>query len=179
MIAFLLGLVPAPWLVVLKKLPWRIIGLAVCAAAVVGSIWWFGHSRYSEGRSAGREEVRKEWEAEKKVVAKALLKRELEVAATIARDKQVAEEIQRELETKLVDAGASGRDLARRLQDYRVRASRCAVPAQGGAAPGPDGATGESSGDEEVGRATEEVFAACRRDAERLVGLQEFVDRTR
>lgn len=39
MITFLLSIIPAPWLVVLKKIPWRLIGYIVVAAIIAVSVW--------------------------------------------------------------------------------------------------------------------------------------------
>lgn len=166
-------------LAALKALPWRLIGAGVAVAALIGAVGWFSHARYTAGESAGRAQVQKQWDEARTAQERAYSAQKAATEAQIAADKKAAEELQRELETRLAAADASGRDLARRLQDYRVRASRCAVSTPTGTAPGPDDPAGESPGDEAIGRATEEVFSACKRDAERLAGFQEWVRATR
>lgn len=54
MIAALLSLIPGPWLIVLKEIPWRLVGLAVLAVSA-GVLYWrvtVWHEAYETGRAA-------------------------------------------------------------------------------------------------------------------------------
>jgi hypothetical protein len=87
-----------------------------------------------------------------------------------AADAVTAERIAHELKTTLAAADARGRDLARRLQDHRVRAGAGGLPAAAEPAGGAAHAGRDAGGDEALGA----VFAACERDASRLIAWQDW-----
>lgn len=95
-------------------------------------------------------------------------------AETAAADRETAKRIEHELQARLADSDARGRDLSRRLRDYQTRAGACAGalpsrPAAPGVAPG---AAPQSGNGEAVERAVDDHFAACALDAEALSGWQ-------
>ena len=91
-----------------------------------------------------------------------------------ARNRQIAEDHEHALQTRLASADATGRGLAERLRQYQVRRCGSAVPAAAGAPAEPPGAAGEPADGDEVDRRTAEHLAACSRDAERLAGWQRW-----
>ena len=93
-----------------------------------------------------------------------------EAAAVAESDRATTEGVTRDLTNRLQAADAGSRDLARRLRDYEASRRGCTVPLVAGGAADPDRPAGEPGRDEAIGGAVTEVFAACRRDSERLAG---------
>lgn len=94
--------------------------------------------------------------------------------STAAADRAASERAEHELQARLKTADAGARDLARRLLNDQVCWRRLEAASAAGAATEPAGARGESSRDARVRQATEDAFAACRRDAERLDAWREW-----
>jgi len=146
---------------------WAAVAVALLAAG------WFGFLyAYRAGRDAGSAAVRADWSADiaksEKAAREALVAAQAAYRADIAR----REGVERELDAKLDAATRRGADLARRL-----RTQACPLPgAAHDTAPVPDGASGESSDAGEVGAALAAHLAACERDAERLGGLQRWLE---
>jgi hypothetical protein len=146
---------------------WAAVAVALLAAG------WFGFSyAYRTGRDAGSAAVRADWSADiaksEKAAREALVAAQAAYRADIAR----REGVERDLQAKLGSADRRGRDLAGRL-----RTQACPLPgASHDTAAVPDGATGESSDAGEVEAALADHLAACERDAERLGGLQRWLE---
>jgi hypothetical protein len=143
---------------------WAAVAVALLAAG------WFGFQyAYRTGRDAGSAAVRADWSADiaksEKAAREALAAAHEAYRADIAR----REGVERDLQAKLGAADRRGRDLARRL-----RSQACPLP--GAATPVPDGAAGESGDTGEVDAALAAHLAACERDAERLGGLQRWLE---
>jgi len=143
---------------------WAAVAVALLAAG------WFGFSyAYRTGRDAGSAAVRADWSADiaksEKAAREALAAAHEAYKADIAR----REGVERDLQAKLGAADRRGRDLAGRL-----RSQACPLP--GAATPVPDGAAGESGDTGEVDAALAAHLAACERDAERLGGLQRWLE---
>lgn len=176
MIAFLLGLIPAPALAVLKGLPWRLIGYAVAAALTVWGILTVNGWRIDSNTLEATEKALETRTAERDAYAgreasawQALAEAEGKAKAKEAEDRATAERIERDLQTRLAGADARGRDLARRLQvATRARACPGTVPGATDPAGEPDGAAGEPGDGEAIERATADHLSACERDATRL-----------
>jgi len=147
------------------------VAYALVVAALVGLLFLYGHRRYAAGEAAGRAQVQALWDDQQAAQAAAVEAQARAVAAQIEADREAARKVERELQTRLAAADAASRDTARRLQDYwRSRCRPLPAPA---AAPGEPAAPGGVTGsDEAIGRATEDVYAACGRDAERLNGWE-------
>ena len=145
---------------------WAAVAVALLAAG------WFGFSyAYRTGRDAGFAAVSADWSAaiakSEKAAREALAAAQAAYRADISR----REGVERDLQAKLGAADRRGRDLARRL-----RSQACPLPGAGAAASVPDDATGESGDAGEVGEALASHLAACERDAERLGGLQRWLE---
>jgi hypothetical protein len=146
---------------------WAAVAVALLAAG------WFGFQyAYRTGRDAGSAAVMADWSADiaksEKAAREALLAAHEAYRADIAR----REGVERDLQAKLGAADRRGRDLAGRL-----RSQACPLPgAAHDTAAVPDGASGESSDAGEVGAALAAHLAACERDAERLGGLQRWLE---
>jgi hypothetical protein len=143
---------------------WAAVAVALLAAG------WFGFQyAYRTGRDAGSAAVRADWSADiaksEKAAREALAAAHEAYKADIAR----REGVERDLQAKLGAADRRGRDLAGRL-----RSQACPLP--GAATPVPDGAAGESGDTGEVDAALAAHLAACERDAERLGGLQRWLE---
>ena len=140
----------------------KLYAYAIGAAGLVAAVWYYGHTRYN----AGQDDIRAE-------VAKQVAKATAETARIEAERDAISRRIESELLPRIQDADANARDLARRL---RLATSRRAVPQAAG--PAADAATpsGEPADGGEIERATEDHFAACARDAERLNGLIEWYE---
>ena len=133
---------------------------AAVAAIVIGG-WYYGHTRYN----AGQDDIRAE-------VAEQVAKATAETAKIEAERDAISRRIESELLPRIQDADANARDLARRLR--LATSSRRAVPQAAG--PAADAATpgGEPADGGDIERATEQHFAACARDSERLAAWQEW-----
>lgn len=145
---------------------WAAVAVALLAAG------WFGFlTAYRSGHEAGSAAVRADWSADiaksEKAAREALAAAHEAYKADIAR----REGVERDLQAKLGAADRRGRDLAGRL-----RSQVCSLPGAGAATPVPDGAAGESSDAGEVDAALAAHLAACERDAERLGGLQRWLE---
>ena len=145
---------------------WAAVAVALLAAG------WFGFSyAYRAGRDAGSAAVMADWSADiaksEKAAREALLAAHEAYRADIAR----REGVERDLQAKLGAADRRGRDLAGRL-----RSQACPLSSAGAATPVPDGAAGESGDTGEVDAALAAHLAACERDAERLGGLQRWLE---
>lgn len=147
---------------------------AAVLAAILGGVWWFSHARYTAGEAAGRAHVQAAWDAEAKAQRDAYASAKAKAQAKQEADRKAAEEVERDLRNKLAQSDAAGRDTARRLRDYQARACRGPVPTAAASPGEPAGAGGESERDAAIGRATEDTFAACKRDAERLNGWERW-----
>ncbi len=149
---------------------WRpLAGLAVLLAIVAGIIG-YGHSRYAAGEAAGKAHVKKAWDAAALAQRTAYAEAAAAAAQKEADQRKAAEEIEHDLRTKLSAADAGGRSLARRLHDYQASARGCPVPGAAPSAGQPAGSGGEPARAAAIGRASEDAFATCARDAERLNG---------
>jgi hypothetical protein len=181
MIAFLLGLIPGPWLAVIKAAPWKLIGYCAAALAVLLFAWRV-HS-WHQGYLA-LEATEKALATSKadlgKCTADAIARQEAFTAAaerakqTEAADKLAAERAENDLHVKLAAASASAGDLSRRLREYQNR--RCSVSLRPATpTPGqPVAAPGEPGGPTEIDRRTDEYHAACDRDSIRLSAWQDW-----
>jgi hypothetical protein len=139
----------------------------IVVALLAGGAWALHH----HGVKAGRAEVQIQWAA-------AIAKATVEAVKKEEADAEHAKKLQDELVKKdglLAAATADGRSLAERLRNAQARA--CLPPAAGpagglGSAPGEpaDGLPAQSA----VDAAVEDHFAACARDAERLLGFQQW-----
>ena len=132
---------------------------AFVAAAAIGT-WYYGHTRYNAGQDDIRAEV-----AEQVAIATA------ETARIDAERVKLSERIEHDLQPKIAAADANARSLARRLREYA--GSRPVSTAPDSAAE-PSDAPGEPGDGDPVERATEQHFAACARDSERLAAWQEW-----
>lgn len=177
MITFLLSLIPGPWLVVLQRLPWRLIGYALAAALAVWGVLAINNWRQDSNRLEATEKAlatrTQQWQqctdsqtAAALAYASAVHRAEFVAAA----DKITAERVERELQTNLAAADAGARDLARRLRDYQ--AGRCGgtVPAVAGATAKSAAPTEEPGDGEAVDAAIAAHLAACAADAVDLAG---------
>lgn len=150
--------------------------VAALIVLAIAGLWIssYGASRYAAGEAAGRAQVQKAWDAEALAQRTAYAEAASRAAEKQEADRKAAEVIENGLREKLAAADADGRTLARRLHDYQARAGRCTVPTATvtpSELAGPGGITGS---DGAVERATEDVFAACKRDAERLNGWDQW-----
>jgi hypothetical protein len=161
---------------------WRLLAIAGAGLLCVSLLLWFGHSRYAAGEAAGRAHVQKLWEADRAAQEAAYGAAVRATNARIEADRKVAEEVERDLQTKLAAADASGRDLGRRLSDYIARARRCAVPPASPAtgvpdAPGAPGGDPEARRAVEIDRAVEDTLAECKTNATDLDAWFEWAER--
>ncbi len=145
---------------------WAAVAVALLAAG------WFGFQyAYRTGRDAGSAAVRADWSADiaksEKAAREALAAAHEAYRADIAR----REGVERDLQAKLGAADRRGRDLAGRL-----RSQACPLSSAGAATTVPDGAARESGDTGEVDAALAAHLAACERDAERLGGLQRWLE---
>ena len=138
----------------------KLYAYAIGAVGLVAAVWYYGHTRYNAGQDDIRAEV-----AEQVAVATA------KTARIDAERVKLSERIEHDLQPKLAAADANARSLARRLREY---ARSRPVPK----APGPTAESAEAPGEpgdgDPVERATEQHFAACARDSERLAAWQEW-----
>lgn len=141
-------------------LPFRVYAYGAAGVAILGAFFWL-RSHYID---VGQERVRAEVAAE---VAKATA----ETARIDAERAALAQRIESDLLPKLDAASKRGDSLAKRLWAYTHSSP---LPQAPGSTPSPDGPGGVPGSDESIGRRTEEVFAACARDATRLDGWIEF-----
>ena len=132
---------------------------AAVAAIVIGG-WYYGHTRYN----AGQDDIRAE-------VAEQVAKATAETTRIEAERVKLSERIEHDLQPKIAAADANARSLARRLREYA--GSRPVSTAPDSAAE-PSDAPGEPGDGDPVERATEQHFAACARDSERLAAWQEW-----
>ena len=136
--------------------------------AVILFVIWFSHARYSAGERAGRAHIQALWDEDEAA--------ELAAAAKIAEDNarieeeraRKAKEIEDALQAKLDAITADARSLSERLRYYQARRCANAVPSQGSATPVADDAPGVPFDGGAIGEATDNHFAACARDAQRL-----------
>jgi hypothetical protein len=161
---------------------WKLVACAVAMVAIFALGGWFGHVRYAAGEAAGRAHVQKLWDADRVAQEAAYAAAVRATNARIEADRKVAEEVERDLQTKLAAADASGRDLGRRLSDYIARARRCAVspatPATGVPdAPGAPGGDPEARRAVEIDRAVEDTLAECKTNATDLDAWYEWAKR--
>lgn len=161
---------------------WRLLAIAAAGLLCVSLLLWFGHQRYTEGEAAGRAQVQQLWDADRVAAQAAYAAAVRSANAKIEADRKVAEEVERDLQTKLAAADASGRDLGRRLSDYIARARRCslsaAAPATGVAdAPGAPGSDTEARRAVEIDRAVEDTLAECKTNAADLDAWFEWAER--
>ena len=138
----------------------KLYAYAIGAAGLVAAVWYYGHTRYNAGQDDIRAEV-----AEQVAVATA------KTARIDAERVKLSERIEHDLQPKIAAADANARSLARRLREY---ASRSPVSTAPGPAAEPAEAPGEPGDGDPVERATEQHFAACARDSERLAAWQEW-----
>lgn len=146
-------------------------------AALLGLLWWFGHSRYTAGEAAGRAQVQADWDAAVKVARAAVAKAEAAKAQKEAADRKAAQEVDNGLREKLAGAEALARDTARRLQDARARAGRCSVPGTAASAGVAEAPSGEPADGAALDRADEDHHAACARDAATVNAWYDWCDR--
>ena len=140
------------------------LGLAL--AVTLTAAGWFGYrAAHRAGYEAGTAAVKAEWHADRARAAEAATE-----ALRAANAKR--EGVERDLETRLGDADRRGRELARRLRHPPA----CPVPGPGIAPVPADGAAGESGDEGAVDAALAAHLAACERDAERLGGLQRWLE---
>ena len=149
---------------------------AAVLAAILGGVWWFSHARYAAGEAAGRAQVQADWDAAVKVARAAVAEAEAKKAAKEAADRKAAQEVDNGLRERLAGAEALARDTARRLQDARARAGRCAVPGSAAPAGEPAPSGGEPADGATLDRADEDHHAACARDAQALNAWVDWCD---
>ena len=192
MIGFLLGLIPGPWRVVFEKLPWRLIGYALAAAAVVWAVLTINGWRLDAGALKATEtalvksrEKLHQCTAREVIAQQAFTEAVAKAESIAASNRATAERVSRELTTKLADADRAGRDLARRLHDYQSRACPGGLPAAAslaGTVPhgGEPGGVGEAERLAEAIRgATADALAACARDGAALSAVGPWYDEIR
>ena len=138
----------------------KLYAYAIGAAGLVAAVWYYGHTRYNAGQDDIRAEV-----AEQVAVATA------KTARIDAERVKLSERIEHDLQPKIAAADANARSLARRLREYAGRRPVSTAP---GPAAEPAEAPGEPGDGDPVERATEQHFAACARDSERLAAWQEW-----
>ncbi len=144
---------------------WAAVAVALLAAG------WFGFlTAYRSGHEAGAAVVRADWSEYMVKSEQAATKALREAQAAYEADMRRREGVERELDAKLDAATRRGADLARRLR------TQACPGATHDTAPVPDGASGESSDAGEVDAALAAHLAACERDAERLGGLQRWLE---
>lgn len=139
-------------------------------AAILAAGWYYGHTRYEAGQRA----VQALWDADKAVAAQTVIERARQNEQKRLADEAVARKVQDDLQDRITAGDARNRDLARRLHDYEARRCGGTVPGAAGAAAGTDAAGRESGSDQGIGAAVAAVTEACRHDAERLTGWQEW-----
>jgi hypothetical protein len=144
---------------------WAAVGVALLAAG------WFGFlTAYRSGHEAGSAAVRADWSEYMVKSEQAATKALRKAQAAYEADMRRREGVERELDAKLDAANRRGADLARRL-----RTQACPLPGHDTTAP-VDGASGVPSDTGAVNAALAAHLAACERDAERLGGLQRWLE---
>ena len=144
---------------------WAAVGVALLAAG------WFGFlTAYRSGHEAGAAAVRADWSEYMVKSEQAATKALRKAQAAYEADMRRREGVERELDAKLDAANRRGADLARRL-----RTQACPLPGHDTTAP-VDGASGVPSDEGAVDAALTAHLAACERDAERLGGLQRWLE---
>lgn len=146
----------------------RLLGGGILLAVLVGGGFYLHHKGYEAGEAA----VQVRWDEEKLIVEKEILEAEIRNKGKQLADLQAAEVVRNELQEKLADYDAKYSTLARRLRDYQVRASGCALSTDAGAPRGTPETGGELPGAGEVEQAVDDVRKACVNDAARLEGWQ-------
>ena len=145
---------------------WAAVGVALLAAG------WFGFlTAYRFGHEAGAAAVRADWSEYMVKSEQAATQALREAQAAYQADMRRREGVERELDAKLDVATRRGADLARRL-----RSQTCPLPGAGAAPVPADGAAGESGNEGAIDAALAAHLAACERDAERLGGLQRWLE---
>ena len=145
---------------------WAAVGVALLAAG------WFGFlTAYRSGHEAGAAAVRADWSEYMVKSEQAATQALRDAQAAYQADMRRREGVERELDAKLDAATRRGADLARRL-----RSQTCPLPGAGAAPVPADGAAGESGNEGAVDAALAAHLAACERDAERLGGLQRWLE---
>jgi hypothetical protein len=145
---------------------WAAVAVALIAAG------WFGYrSAYRAGSEAGAAAVHAKWYADRVRLEQAATQALRDAQAAYQADMRRREGVERELDAKLDAATRRGADLARRL-----RTQTCPLPGAGAASSEADGAAGESGNEGAVDAALAAHLAACERDAERLGGLQRWLE---
>ena len=145
---------------------WAAVGVALLAAG------WFGFlTAYRFGHEAGAAAVRADWSEYMVKSEQAATQALREAQAAYQADMRRREGVERELDAKLDAATRRGADLARRL-----RSQTCPMPGAGAASSEADDAAGKPADPAEVGEALAAHLAACERDAERLGGLQRWLE---
>jgi len=157
------------------NIPWKLVWAGLIAAGILV----IGVYVYGSGKAAGRAEIQAEWDRANEEIAAQVAAKEAEYREKEEANKRASEEIQNELENRLSDADSRARDLARRLRNYQVRPCPVQVPGATDSTAESDPAPGGAASDGEIGRAVEEVYAACSRDSERLKGWQEWWSKVR
>lgn len=119
MISALLSLIPGPWLAILKRVPWRVIGYLLVAAAIAVLVWrvlvW--HEFYTTG-NAEIEQAHAALQAEQDCdagtkCAGRLVKLQVDGEAAVKKAVEAAQEAAAEAQAKLdADAAAERQRLA-------------------------------------------------------------------
>jgi hypothetical protein len=157
----------------LKKFGPPIAGAALLAALLWGAYSW----AYGRGEAAGAADVQLQWDKQRAANQLAVEQAQKDVDAAVTRANKIAKEIQDALEPQIDAADARARDIAGRLLHSEAGLAACRRAAAAVATAEPAGASGVAESVGAVGQATEEFFAACARDAERLNSLNRWFDR--
>lgn len=139
---------------------------AALAAAILGAgIWAYWHGR-SVGDERGAARIQKLWDANLKDIAELAAKAEKANQAALQAAHERNRGIVDDYEKRIADSDTRGADLARRLRNVTLAASRGSMPQacdQYGTAP----ASGAPS-DDEITRVAGDMIAECSRNADRL-----------
>lgn len=139
--------------------------------ALIGAIWWYGHSRDQSGYRRAQAEM-----------SEAVRKAEEATRAAEARAQQITEAKDREWQTERNNLQGRITDLlARPAPAIRLckSASRGEVPSDAGRANQPDGTAGRNGQDlrvgDDIGSAALVLAGRCERDRQQLVALQAWI----
>jgi hypothetical protein len=105
----------------------KLLAFLALACALIGSVWWYGEHKYSQGHAAGAAEIQSQWDTDKLAIQKVADA----AIAEATKDKEEALSNNSGVINDLTQQLDSARGLNTQLAD-RLRAYQATRPAAGG-----------------------------------------------